>query len=71
MELQNPRSNRNKVNGFHACTSENPRHKVTSPNIRNYIQNMKDHALIGKCMGIWPSEKALMGWVSTRRKIKG
>jgi hypothetical protein len=32
---------------------------------------MKDHALIGKFMGIWPSEKSLMGWVSSRWKIKG
>jgi len=52
-------------------TSKNPKDEVTSPNIRNYIQNMKDCALIGKFMGIWPSEKSLMGWVSTRWKIKG
>ena len=44
---------------------------MTSPNIGNYIQNMKDHTLIGKFMGIWPSAKALMRWVSTRWKIKG
>jgi hypothetical protein len=32
---------------------------------------MKDHALIGKFMGLWPSEKALMLWVQTRWKFKG
>jgi len=32
---------------------------------------MKDHALIGNFMGIWPLEKALMVWVKSRWKVKG
>jgi hypothetical protein len=45
-------SERTKVNGCHACTSKTLRYEVPSSNIGNYIQNMKDHALIGKFMGI-------------------
>jgi hypothetical protein len=38
---------------------------------RNYIQWMKDHALIGKFMGIWPSERALQIWIKSHWKVKG
>ena len=71
VELQNPGANKTKLSDYHAHTLETPRYEVTSPNIGNYIQNMKDHTLIGKFMDIWPSKKSLMGWVSSRWKIKG
>jgi hypothetical protein len=32
---------------------------------------MRDHALIGKFMGIWPSEKSLQLWIKSRWKVKG
>jgi hypothetical protein len=32
---------------------------------------MSDHIVIRKFMGIWPTEKALMGWVHTRWKVEG
>ena len=32
---------------------------------------MRDHALIGKFMGLWPSEKALQGWIVSKWKPKG
>ena len=32
---------------------------------------MKHHALIGKFIGFWPKEKALKGWIATKRKPKG
>jgi len=32
---------------------------------------MKDHALIGKFIGYWPTEKALQGWISAKWKPKG
>jgi len=60
-----------KVNDCNAHTPETPRYEVTSYNIGNCIKYMKDHALIGKFMGIWPFEKSLTGWVSSRWKIKG
>lgn len=71
VEQQSPGSDRTKVNNCHARTSETPRYEVTSSHIGNYIQNMKDHSLIGKFMGICPSKRALMGWVSSRWKTKG
>jgi hypothetical protein len=32
---------------------------------------MRDHAIIGKFLGIWPLEKSLIGWMESRWKIKG
>jgi hypothetical protein len=58
-------------NGCLPKTTENPKYKVTSNGIRHYIQRMKDHALIGKFMGIWPSEKSLQIWIKARWKVKG
>jgi hypothetical protein len=48
------------VNGYLDRTNENPRYEVTSTCIGYYIQHMKYHALLGKFMGIWPLEKAMM-----------
>jgi hypothetical protein len=57
-------------NGCMAKTEENPRYEVTSPLVGDYIQYMKDHAVIGKFMGIWPLEKALLVWIKMRWKVK-
>jgi hypothetical protein len=46
-------------NGCLPKTVENLKYEVTLNGIRNYIQMMKYHALIGKFMGIWPLEKSL------------
>eukprot|EP00253_Pinus_taeda_P016416 PITA_16416 len=32
---------------------------------------MKDHALIGKFLGFWPTEKSLQGWIASKWKPKG
>jgi hypothetical protein len=32
---------------------------------------MRDHALIRKFMGIWPSEKSLQLWIKEKWKVKG
>ena len=32
---------------------------------------MKDHALIGKFIGIWPTEKVLQSWIMAKWKPKG
>jgi hypothetical protein len=50
---------------------KNLRYKVTSPLVGDYIQYMTDHALIGKFMGIWPTEKALLVWIKSKWKVKG
>lgn len=43
-----------------------PSHQVNAQ-----IQFMKDHALIGKFIGFWPTEKALQGWITAKWKLKG
>jgi hypothetical protein len=50
---------------------DNPRYKVTSPLVGDYIQYIKYHASLEKIMGIWPSEKALLVWIKSRWKFKG
>jgi hypothetical protein len=57
-------------NNYLAKTSENPKYKVTSTEIGNYIQWMRDHALIRKFMGIWPLDKSLQLWINSRWKVK-
>ena len=49
------------------------RHKIELPShrINVQIQYMKDHALIGKFIGYWPTEKALQGWITSKWKPKG
>jgi hypothetical protein len=50
---------------------ENSRYEVNLPLLGDYIQYMKDHTVIGKFMGIWPSKKALTVWIKSRWKFKG
>ena len=58
-------------NGCLSKTVENLRYKVTSPLVGDYTQYMTYHALIGKFMGIWPIEKALLVWIKSKWKVKG
>jgi len=44
---------------------------LPSHRINNEIQFMQDHALIGKFLGFWPTEKALQGWIASKWKPKG
>lgn len=39
--------------------------------INGIIQYMHDHALIGKFIGFWLTEKALYGWINAKWKQKG
>ena len=41
-----------------------PRLEVTSDRTTNYSQFMSDHALIGKNLGLWPSEHYLLKWIA-------
>ena len=36
-----------------------------------HIQYMKDHTLIAKFIGIWPSERSLVRWIEKHWKPKG
>jgi hypothetical protein len=33
-----------------------------------YVQYMRDHAVIGKFLGIWPTERDLLAWINSRWK---
>ena len=48
-----------------------PKIELPSQRINTQIQYMKDHALIGKFIGFWPTKKALHGWIATKWKPKG
>ena len=39
---------------------------LPSDRINAEIQYMSDHALIGKFLGFWPTEKALHGWIASK-----
>ena len=45
---------------------ELPRHKIDKR-----IEYMRDHALIGKFIGFWPTKRALYGWIAAKWKPKG
>lgn len=45
--------------------------ELPSHHINGEIQYLKDHALIGKFLGFWPTEKALHGWIESKWKPKG
>jgi len=44
---------------------------LPSNRINSEIQFMQDHALIGKFLGFWPTEKTLQGWIASKWKPKG
>jgi len=50
---------------------DRPKIELPSQRINTQIQFMRDHALIGKFIGLWPSEKALHGWIAAKWKPKG
>lgn len=51
--------------------AERPKIELPSQEINERMQYMKDHALIGKFIGFWPTEKALYGWIAAKWKSKG
>jgi len=51
--------------------AERPKIELPSQKINERIQYMTDHALIGKFIGFWPTEKALYGWIAAKWKPKG
>lgn len=51
--------------------TDRPRIELSGQKIEEQIQYMRDHTLIGKFIGFWPTEKALYGWIATKWKPKG
>lgn len=44
-------------------TTTAPKYTISSPRIEDQRQYMRDFALIGKFLGLWPSEKDLVKWI--------
>ena len=51
--------------------TERTKIELPSHRINGRIQFMKDHTLIGKFIGIWPTEKVLQSWITAKWKPKG
>ena len=51
--------------------SVRPRVELPGHRINAKIQYMKDHALIGKFIGLWPTKKALRSWINVKWHPKG
>jgi hypothetical protein len=48
-----------------------PRYIIKTTRIGEHTQFMRDHALIGKFLGLWPSEKDLARWIKVWWNPKG
>jgi hypothetical protein len=48
-----------------------PKYIVSSPRIEEQKQYMRDYALVGKFLGLWPSERDLVKWIQHWWKPKG
>jgi len=44
---------------------------ISSPRIEVQKQYMRDHALVGKFLGLWPSERDLIKWIQYWWKLRG
>jgi len=49
---------------------ERPRIELSGHKIDKRIEYLWDHALIGKFIGFWPTERALYGWIVAKWKPK-
>jgi hypothetical protein len=48
-----------------------PKYVINSPCIEEKKQYMRDYALVGKFLGLWPSERDLIKWKHQWWKLKG
>jgi hypothetical protein len=48
-----------------------PKYVIKSARVGEHTQFMKDHALIGKNLGIWPLERDFMKWINHWWNLKG
>lgn len=51
--------------------SKKPKFVIPNNKIEEYRSYMRDHALICKFVGFWPSEKDISKWIQQRWKPKG
>jgi len=48
-----------------------PKYVISSPRIEEQKQYMRDNALVGKFLGLWPSERDLVKWIQYWWRPKG
>lgn len=48
-----------------------PKLQIKSERFRDNVQYLKDHALIGKFVGIWPYKKNMVWWINNTWKPQG
>jgi hypothetical protein len=48
-----------------------PRYLISSTRVGEHTQFMREHALIGKFLGLWPSERDLLRWIKDWWNPKG
>jgi hypothetical protein len=48
-----------------------PKYVISSPRIEEQKQYMRDYALVGKFLGLWPSERDLIKWIQYWWKPRG
>eukprot|EP00253_Pinus_taeda_P025482 PITA_25482 len=70
---QDPKKDRPQVTSStcRPIAKERPRIELPGDIIDNRIEFMQDHAVIGKFIGFWPTERALRGWIAAKWKPKG
>ena len=52
-------------------TEKAPRYHISSTRVGEHKQFMQEHALIGKFLGLWPSERELLKWIKHWWNPKG
>jgi hypothetical protein len=71
-ESSHPKASRTWIPG--KCipqTPTTPKYVIKSARVGEHTQFMRDHALIGKFLGLWPSERDLARWIKTWWTLKG
>jgi hypothetical protein len=72
VETSHPKEARAWILGKHISQAPNvPRYVIRSNKIGEHTQFMRDHALIGKFLGLWPSERDLARWIKAWWNPKG
>jgi hypothetical protein len=51
--------------------SQAPKYIISTPRIEEQKKYMRDYALVGKFLGLWPSERELVKWIHQWWKPKG
>jgi len=71
MQIQTESTQRASSTTCKPIATDRPKIELPGEKIEARIQHMMDHVLIGKFIGLWPTEKALYSWIAAKWKPKG